>query len=401
VTIGVIGGVPVFAPKHQGTVSAASGSRYDGEEKYCVRGNTYCGATRSGNRATGETGGEIMVRFSDRRPAGRCAMPGIAASILCAALFGLPHQVAAQSAESYPNRPVRIIVPYAPGGATDVIARIVAARLTESLGQSFIVENRPGATGNLALEAAAKAPADGYTLFIGNVSTNTINENTFADKLSIKPSRDLVGVAKLVEIPHIVAASMAFSPNSIPELVAEAKKNPGKINYGSAGIGSYPHLDMEKFARAAGIQLTHIPYKDGAAKMVPSLLADETQVAFINLSSTLPQIRAGKMKALATTAPRRLSELPDVPTLAELGYAGIGTNAWQGMFAPAATPKPVVDKLYAAVAAALNRPEMKEGLAKQMMSVEVSRSPQEFTELVRKETANWGDFLREAKIKIE
>jgi tripartite-type tricarboxylate transporter receptor subunit TctC len=307
----------------------------------------------------------------------------------------------AQSADSYPSKPVKILVPYAPGGATDIIARIVAARLTESMGQSFVVENRPGATGNVALEAVARAPADGYTLFVGNVSTNTINENTFANTLTIKPSRDLVGIAKLVELPHILAASTAFPANTVQEFVAEAKKNPGKINYGSAGIGSYPHLDMEKFSKAAGIQLTHIPYKDGAAKMVPSLLGNETQVAFINLGSTLAHVKSGRIKALATAAPRRLAELPDVPTLTELGYTGIGTNAWQGMFAPAATPKPIVDKIYNAVAAVLTKPEMKESLAKQMMSVELSKSPQEFTELVRKETLGWGEFLRQAKIKIE
>jgi tripartite-type tricarboxylate transporter receptor subunit TctC len=307
----------------------------------------------------------------------------------------------AQSADSYPSKPVKILVPYAPGGATDIIARIVAARLTESMGQSFVVENRPGATGNVALEAVARAPADGYTLFVGNVSTNTINENTFANTLTIKPSRDLVGIAKLVELPHILAASTAFPANTVQEFIAEAKKNPGKINYGSAGIGSYPHLDMEKFSKAAGIQLTHIPYKDGAAKMVPSLLGNETQVAFINLGSTLAHVKSGRIKALATAAPRRLAELPDVPTLTELGYTGIGTNAWQGMFAPAATPKPIVDKIYNAVAAVLTKPEMKESLAKQMMSVELSKSPQEFTELVRKETLGWGEFLRQAKIKIE
>ena len=343
-----------------------------------------------------------MVQPASRRRTQFHALPGLAAGVLCAAFAALPLPTSAQSAESFPSRPVKIIVPYAPGGATDIIARIVAARLTESLGQSFIVENRPGATGNIALEFVAKAPADGYTLFVGNVSTNTINENTFAGTLSIKPSRDLVGIAKLVEIPHIVAASVNFPANSIPELVAEARKRPGKVNYGSAGIGSYPHLDMEKFKKAAGIELTHVPYKDGAAKMVPALLSDEIQVAFINLGSTLAHLRAGKMKALATAAPRRLPELPNVPTLAELGYAGIGTNAWQGMFAPTATPKPVVDKIYAAVAAVLTNPETKEGLAtKQMMSVELSRSPQEFTDLVRKETQSWGDFLREAKIKIE
>src|SRR5438552_3658152 len=284
-------------------------------------------------------------------------------------------------AQDYPNRPVKIIVPYAPGGSTDIIGRIVAQRLTESLGQSFLVENRPGASGNLALEAVAKAPPDGYTLLVGNVSTNAINENTFAQQLSIKPSRDLVGVAKLIEIPHIVAAAPSFPPSSIAELVAEARRNPGKINYASAGLGSYPHLDMEKLKQAAGIEMTHVPYKGGAGQMIPSILA-------------------GRMKALATAMPSRLAELPEVPTLAELGFAGIGTNAWQGMFAPAATPKPVLDKLYGSIAANLSRPEIKETLAKQMLTVTLA-PPQEFTEFVRKETQGWGEFLREAKIKIE
>jgi len=307
----------------------------------------------------------------------------------------------AAAQESYPSRPVKIVVPYAPGGATDIIARILGQRLTESLGQSFIVENRPGASGNLALESVAKAAPDGYTLLVGNVSTNTINENTFAQQLQIKPSRDLVGIAKLIEIPHIIAVTAGFPSSSLADLLAEARRNPGKINYASAGLGSYPHLDMEKLQKAAGIQMTHVPYKGGAGQMIPSLISGETTVAFINLSSTLGHIRAGKLKPLATAAPQRLAELPDVPTLAELGYPGIGTNAWQGMFAPAATPRPVVDKLYSAVAAVLLRPEMKEGLAKQMQTVTLSSSPQEFTELVRKETQGWGEFLREANIKLE
>src|SRR5438445_9286688 len=306
----------------------------------------------------------------------------------------------AAAQDSYPSRPVKIVVPYAPGGATDIIARILGQRLTESLGQSFIVENRPGASGNLALESVAKAAPDGYTLLVGNVSTNTINENTFAQQLQIKPSRDLVGIAKLVEIPHIIAVTAGFPGSTLADLVAEAKRNPGRINYASAGLGSYPHLDMEKLQKAAGIQMTHVPYKGGAGQMIPSLISGETTVAFINLSSTLPHIRAGRMKALATAMPSRLAELPEVPTLAELGYAGIGTNAWQGMFAPAATPKPVLDKLYGSIAAALSRPEMKETLGKQMLTVTLA-PPQEFTEFVRKETQGWGDFLREAKIKIE
>jgi tripartite-type tricarboxylate transporter receptor subunit TctC len=303
--------------------------------------------------------------------------------------------------EPYPSKPVKMLVPYGPGGATDIIARIVAARLTESLGQSFVVENRPGANGNLALEATAKAAPDGYTLLVGNVSTNTINESVYAGQLTIRPSRDLVGITKLVDIPHIVVVSAAVPAKNIAELIALAKKEPGKLNFASVGLGSYPHLDMERFLKATGTDMTHVPYKGGAGQAIPAMVAGEVQVAFFNMASLLPHIRSGRLKALAAVPAQRLPELPDVPTLAEQGYPGIGTNAWQGLFAPAATPKPVVDKLYSAVAAVLNKSDQKEGLAKQMMAVEVSKSPQEFTDQVRRETQSWGDFVREAKIKVE
>jgi len=314
---------------------------------------------------------------------------------LFCALAALP----ALAQDAYPNRPVKILVPYGPGGATDIIARIVAAKLTESLGQSFVVENRPGANGNLALEATAKAPADGYTLLVGNVSTNAINENLYAGQLTIRPSRDLVAITKLVEIPHIVVASASLPANNIAELVALAKKDPGKLNYASVGLGSYPHLDMERFMKASGTVMTHVPYKGGAGQAIPALVAGEVQLAFFNMASLLPHIKSGRLKALAAIPAQRLPELPDVPTLAEQGYPGIGTNAWQGLFAPAATPKPVVDKIYSAVSAVLARE--KSGLAQKMLTVEVSPSPAEFTDQVRRETQSWGDFVRQAKIKVE
>src|SRR3954453_15225848 len=316
-----------------------------------------------------------------------------------AALFCIALAAAAAAQDNYPSKPVRILVPYGAGGATDIIARIVAQRLTESLGQTFLVENRPGANGNIALEATAKAPADGYTLLVGNVSTNAINESIYASQLSIRPSRDLVGVSKLVEVPHIVVASAAFAANSIAELIALAKKEPGKINFASVGMGSYPHLDMERFMRAAGVELTHVPYKGGAGQAIPAMVAGEVQVAFFNMASLLPHIKSGRLKALAAIPAERLPELPQVPTLAEQGFPGIGTNAWQGLFAPVATPKPIVDKLYAAVSAVLARE--KAGLADKMMAVEVSPSPAEFTAQVRRETQAWSDFVREAKIKVE
>ncbi len=308
---------------------------------------------------------------------------------------------AAGQAADYPSRPVKILVPYAPGGVTDIIARHLAPKLQEALGQPFVVENRPGATGNLALEAVAHAPPDGYTLLVGNVSTNAINESTFAHTLQIKPSRDLVGITKLVETPHLVVANAAFPPNNIAELIDWAKRNPGKINYASAGIGSYPHLDMLKFAKASGIEATHIPYKGGAGQMVPALVSGEVQMAFMNLASTIELIKAGRLKALAASTPARHPQIPNAATMAEQGYPGIGTNAWQGLFAPAATPKAIVDKLHATVAAILTRPEMRDMLANQLMVVAVSGSSQEFTEQVRGETRSWGEFVRENKVKID
>jgi tripartite-type tricarboxylate transporter receptor subunit TctC len=314
-------------------------------------------------------------------------------------LFCALAALSAAAQDNYPARPVKLLVPYAPGGATDIIARIVAQRLTESLKESFVVENRTGANGNIALEATAKAPADGYTLLVGNVSTNAINENIYADQLTIRPTRDLVGITKLVEIPHIVVANANFPANNIAELVAAAKQQPGRINFASVGIGSYPHLDMERLERAAGIELTHVPYKGGAGQAIPAMIAGEVQVAFFNMASLLPHIKSGRLKPLAAVPAQRLPELPNVPTLAEQGYPGIGTNAWQGMFAPAATPRPIIDKLYAAVRRALG--QEKDALATKMLTVAVSPSPDEFNALVRRETQAWGEFLREAKIKIE
>ena len=321
--------------------------------------------------------------------------------VLAVVALLLPLPAAAQSADTYPSRPVKLLVPYAPGGATDIIARHISPKLQEALGQPFVVDNRPGASGNIALEAAAKAAPDGYTLEVGNVSTNAINESTFADVMQIRPSRDLVGISKLVEIPHVVVAATSFPPNSIAEMIEWAKRNPGKLNYASAGLGTYPQLDMLRLLKAAGIEATHIPYKGGAGQMLPALLSGEVQVSFINLASTIEQIRAGRLKAIATTMPTRLAELPNVPTMAEQGFPGIGTNAWQGLFAPAATPKPILDKLHAAVVAVLSRPEMKEMLAQQLMTVAVSKSPQEFTDQVRAETQAWSEVVRDNKVKID
>lgn len=307
----------------------------------------------------------------------------------------------AQSADNFPVKPIRILVPYQPGGATDITARIVAARLPEVIGQQVIVENRPGAAGNIAIDALAAAPADGYTLLVGNVSTNAINETTYAGSMRSKPSRDLVGVTNLTEIPHVVAASAQFPAKSVKELIDAARASPGKINYASVGAGTYPHLDMLKLAKATGVEMTHVPYKGGAGQVLPALISNEVNVTFLNLSSTLPHIKSGKVRALATTAAARLKELPDTPTMTEIGFAGIGTNAWQGLFAPAATPKPVLEKLHAAIAKVMAPAEVKENLDKQMLTLVISKSPQEFTDFVIAETRKWAEFLAQNPVKIE
>ncbi|MDH4189923.1 MAG: tripartite tricarboxylate transporter substrate-binding protein [Betaproteobacteria bacterium] len=325
-----------------------------------------------------------------------------AGSIACAGVFvALAWQAPPAAAQQYPAKVVKVLVPYGPGGATDIIARHLATRLTETLEQPFVVENRPGASGNLALEASAKAAPDGYTLLVGNVTTNAINESMFAHVLHIKPSRDLIGITKLVEIPHILAVTPSFAVKNVAEAIDYARKNPGKLNYASAGVGSYPHLDMLRLLKTARVDMTHVPYKGGAGQMVPSLMSGETQLAFINLSSTIAHIRSGRIRAIATTAPAQLAEIPGVATMAEQSFAGIGTNAWQGLFAPAGTPPEVIDKLFEASSKILSRPEMKEMLARQMLSVALSKSPADFRDLVQKETRAWGEFIQDNKIKAE
>ncbi|MDP1717552.1 MAG: tripartite tricarboxylate transporter substrate-binding protein, partial [Burkholderiales bacterium] len=265
-------------------------------------------------------------------------------SIISGCLLALV-STGAIAADQFPTKPVRLIVPYAPGGATDITARQLADGLTKAWGQQVIVDNRAGASGNIALELAARAAPDGYTLFVGNVSTNAINETTFAKVLKVKPSRDLTGVTNLIELPHLWAASTAVPANNLKEFVQYAKTPGTHINYASAGVGSYPHLDTVVFLKAAGIQATHVPYKGGAGQMIPAIMGNEVQFMFINLASSLTNIKAGRIKALAVTIAERHPELPNVPTTIEMGYPGMGTNAWNALFAPAQIPKPMLTRI--------------------------------------------------------
>jgi tripartite-type tricarboxylate transporter receptor subunit TctC len=307
---------------------------------------------------------------------------------------------AAQAAEKFPARPVRFIIPYAPGGATDITARQLQPKISELWGQPVIVDNRAGASGNIALELAGRSAPDGYTLFVGNVSTNAINETTFSS-LKVKPSRDLTGVTNLIQLPHLWVVNPSIPASTLKELVAYAKKSGASLNYGSAGVGAYPHLDAVKFLKLAGIEMTHVPYKGGAAQMIPAIMGNEVQFMFINMASSLPHIRTGRIKPLAITTPERRPELPNVPTTAKSGFPGVGTNAWNGLFAPAGIPKPLLNRIHADVVKVMKSPEMKASLEKVFMSVVVNRSPDEFQQFVLQEIKDWGKIVIENKIKVE
>jgi tripartite-type tricarboxylate transporter receptor subunit TctC len=321
---------------------------------------------------------------------------GAAACLAVASMLAAP---VASAAEAFPARPVRLIVPYAPGGATDNTARLLANKLGEMWGQQVIVDNRAGGSGIIALELASNAAPDGYTLFVGNVSTNAINETAFAKQMKFKPSQTLTGVTNLIELPHFFLVSGAVPVSSLKELIALAKKQ--NMSYASAGIASYPHLDAARFLKAAGIEMTHVPYKGGAGQMIPALIANETQFAFLNMASTIGHLKSGRLKPLATSWPTRRPEFPDVPTMAEVGFPGIGTNAWNGLFAPAKIAKPQLAKIHGDVLRAMEAPDTKAALAKQFMSVVVNKSPAEFQKFVVDDVRKWAQVIADNKIVIE
>jgi tripartite-type tricarboxylate transporter receptor subunit TctC len=328
----------------------------------------------------------------------RVRASGFRQLLLLAVLAGITGPVSA--AEQFPSRPVRFIIPYAPGGATDITARQLQAKVSELWGQPVIVDNRAGASGNIALELAAKSPPDGYTLFVGNVSTNAINETTFK-ALKVKPSRDLTGVTNLIQLPHLWVVNPSIPANTLKELVAHVKKTGAKLNYGSAGVGAYPHLDAVKFLKLAGIDMTHVPYKGGAGQMIPAIMGNEVQFMFINMASSLPHIKTGRIKPLAITTLERRPELPGVPTTAESGFPGVGTNAWNGLFAPAGIPKPLLNRIHADVVKIMESPEMKASLAKVFMEVVINKSPAEYQNFVLAEIKSWARVVIENDIKVE
>ena len=314
-------------------------------------------------------------------------------------LLGL--MLAAGSAGAqYPNRPVKMIIPFAPGGASDFVGRILQPRLGELLGQQVVIENRAGASGNIGLEAAARAAPDGYSIYLGNVGTVAINPGVFP-KLPVNPVKDFVAITQVVDVPGVLVAHPSFVPNTLKEFVAYAKYYPGRLNYASPGSGSQNRLEMEVVRRAEGLDMVHVPYKGGAGPAVTGLIGGETHLMFTTVSSALGHIKGGRLKALVVVSAKRLARLPDVPTMVEAGYRDSTSGSWQGVFVPAGTPKEIVERLYAVLLQTMKTPDVVERLAKGGVEVVTSPSPAAFAAYVAAETQRWGKVAKESGATVD
>lgn len=318
---------------------------------------------------------------------------------LLVAVCALTAPMASAAADNYPKRPIRFIIPFPPGGANDIVARLLGPKLTERLGQQVVVDNRPGASGTIALELTARAQPDGYTLLVGNNTSSALVPILYAQRMKVVPAKDLTGITLLAAIPHAVIASAKFPPQTFKEFIAYAKARPGQLNY-TAPLGSHPHLDMLALSAATGISMVHLSSK-GAGQTIPMLLGGEAQVSNSNVASVIGLIRAGQIKAYAVTSESRIAELPDVPTFAEVGLKGVGSINWVGLFAPAKTPPAIINKLHATIFEILSQPELRETYAKRLVPLAVSASPAEFNAFVASEMKRWTKIVKDNNVQLE
>jgi tripartite-type tricarboxylate transporter receptor subunit TctC len=301
-------------------------------------------------------------------------------------------------AQGYPNRPIKYVVPYPPGGPLDTVARLLGQKVSERIGQPVIVENKPGAGGNIGADAVAKSPADGYTILMGAVATHAINPTLYS-KIPYDPIKDFTPITLIGVTPNVLVVSAALPVKDVGEFIAYAKANPGKLNFGSGSSGSAGHLAGELFKSMAGVDMAHIPYK-GAAPAMQDLLAGQIQLMFDNMASALPQVKGGKIRALAVTTPRRSIYAPDLPTIAESGLPGFDVSTWFGLFAPANTPKEAVARLHDEFVRALALPDVKEKLAN--LGIEpVGNKPEEFAAYIKTEAAKYGDVIGKSGAKVD
>lgn len=301
-------------------------------------------------------------------------------------------------AQAYPTKPVTIIVPFAAGGTTDILARIIGQALTAELGQSVVVDNRAGAGGNIGGQAAAKATPDGHTLFMGTVGTHAINASLYK-KMPFDPVKDFAPLTRVANVPNLLVANPAQPYKSVKDLIAYAKANPGKVNFGSSGNGSSIHLSGELFKSLAKVDMQHVPYK-GSAPAVTDLLGNQIGIMFDNMPSAIPHVRSGKLVPLAVTTAKRSPELPNVPTIAEAGVPGYEATSWFGMFAPAGTPAPVLAKLNAAIVKVLAQPDVKKKINEQGAEV-YSETPEQFAAFIQAESVKWGKVVKESGASLD
>jgi tripartite-type tricarboxylate transporter receptor subunit TctC len=329
--------------------------------------------------------------------AGDAAMNKSAWSIVAALAGALLALFSFAQGTAWPAKPVRIVVSFAPGGVHDTLTRLLATRLTPALGQAIVIENRGGANGNIAAESVAKSAPDGYTFLVASEAMAT-NASLYGN-LGYDPYKDLAPVAKLADYPIALVAHATLAANSVQELVALAKAHPGAITYGSAGIGASGHLAAELFSSIAGIEMVHVPYKGGAPALA-DLMAGRIQVMFLSVQLSAPQVKNGRLKALAIAGRKRAAQLPDVPTTAELGYPQFEALLFSGMFAPVATPPAVIERMSAELVKTLRTPEMQDHLL-QIGAVSEPASPREFASILRLEGERWGRVIRERNIHAE
>ncbi|MCX7892444.1 MAG: tripartite tricarboxylate transporter substrate binding protein [Burkholderiales bacterium] len=300
--------------------------------------------------------------------------------------------------QAFPSKPIRIICPFPPGGAVDIASRAIADALSKTLGQTVLVENRPGAGGNLGAEIAAKSPPDGYTLFMTTSGIQAINPFLYA-KLNVDPNKDLVPVIALVSLNNVLVAHPSVKANSVPELVAMAKAQPGRITGASSGSGTSVHMSLEMFKHLTGTDILHIPYK-GSAPAVADLLGGQVDIMFDNIPSSLPHIKAGKLKALATTGAKRSATLPDLPTVAEAGVPGYESGVWFGLAAPAGTPRDVIAKLNAETQKAARSPDFQKRMSDLGYDMIVG-TPEQMADMIKVEIARWGPVVKASGAKAD
>ena len=319
------------------------------------------------------------------------------AALLCGISAAICVPLPAQ-AQSYPARPIRFVVPYPPGGPLDTVARLLAQKVGESVKQPVVVDNKPGAGGNIGADIVAKSPADGYTILMGAVATHAINPTLYAN-IPYDPVKDFAPVTQVASTPNVLVVHPSVPAATVKEFIAHAKSNPGRLNFGSGSTGSAGHLAGELFKAMAGIDMTHVPYK-GAAPAMQDLVGGRIQLMFDNLASSLGQVRAGKVRALAVTTAKRTPLAPELPTVAESGLPGFDISTWFGVFAPAGTPREALDRLHAEFTRALAAPDVREKMLN-LGAEPVGSNPEEFAAYIRAEAQKYARVIRASGARVD